>query len=129
MAKARKKETRRNFRDAVFGRDGYRCVVCGLKSSPDGAEEEIDAHHVTPREEMPNGGYVKENGVTLCDPAKRGGDAQEGCHWKAEFVLQHREHEPGFPSDDNPFWPFAPEQLYVKIGSSRERAIEASEKL
>jgi hypothetical protein len=26
---------------------------------------------------MPNGGYVKENGITLCD-------GEDGCHMKAE---------------------------------------------
>jgi hypothetical protein len=49
---------------------------------------------------MPNGGYVKENGITLC---KIG----ENCHLKAENV------EPGFE----------PELLYRLIGSSKELAL------
>ena len=28
----------------------------------------MDVHHITDRKEMPNGGYVKENGITVCRP-------------------------------------------------------------
>ena len=54
-----KKLIRQKFRDEVFGRDGYKCVFCGKTNN-------LDAHHITNRNEMPNGGYVKENGITLC---------------------------------------------------------------
>ena len=53
-----KQMVRQEFRNAVFQRDGYRCVIC--KSS-----EKIDAHHITNRDEMENGGYVLDNGITL----------------------------------------------------------------
>lgn len=108
-----KKAVRKAFRDNVFKRDGYKCVCCGKRSTPANAEADLDAHHVTPREEMPNGGYVKENGVTLCK-----GDDGSSCHEKAELVLKG-DNLPGYTPDD----------LYAKIGSNREKAHTSSEKL
>ena len=110
---ANKKAVRKAFRDSTWKRDGYKCICCGFKSSPATAEEELDAHHITPREEMPNGGYVKENGATLCK-----GDDGSSCHEKAELVLKG-DVIPGFDPDD----------LYSLIGSSREKAFKASEQL
>ena len=55
----KKKLIRQKFRESVFKRDGYKCVFCDTK-------ENLDAHHITDRNEMPNGGYVLENGITLC---------------------------------------------------------------
>ena len=52
---------------------------------------------------MPNGGYVKENGISLC----------EQCHIKAEDEAEG----------------FEPEVLYKLIGSTYEEAIKASERL
>lgn len=103
----RKKETRRRFRSAVFSRDGFCCRVCGFASSAERAEEELDAHHITDRNEMPNGGYVPENGISLC----------AACHEKAEA---HHRGDPVLPG-------FTPEELYASIGSSEEAAIAASE--
>jgi len=61
-----KKAIRQAFRDAVFSRDLFRCVACvGIA---------VDAHHIISRDIAPNGGYVEENGVSLC----------EGCHIRAE---------------------------------------------
>ncbi len=67
-----KARVREDFRYEVFLRDGDRCRVCGL--SADGCDREesknafgsLDAHHITPREDMPNGGYVLSNGIALC---------------------------------------------------------------
>lgn len=120
MSKTLKQEVRRRFREGVFTRDKYRCVVCGFQSSELDAESELDAHHITPREDMPHGGYVKENGVTLCDPSKRGSPASEGCHFKAEEVLRGVQ---GLPPS------FTPEHLYNAIGSTHGRAVKAAEKL
>lgn len=106
---AEKKAVRKAFRDACYKRDGFRCAVCGMKSSKDKAEEELDAHHITDRNLMPNGGYVKENGISLC--------AQ--CHEKAEV----------FHSTGTPVPGYSVEDLYKKIKSSYEKAVEASEKL
>lgn len=130
MGKSQKKEVRRKFRDLVFQRDGYRCVCCGFQSSKEEVEESLDAHHITPREEMPNGGYVKENGVSLCDPSKSGGAARDGCHFKAEEVLEARAAGNQYdPEPDDPYHPFAPEQLYVAIDSSWKLAVEEALRL
>jgi rubredoxin len=67
---AEKKKVRQRFREAVFARDGYKCRMCGWKQDP----AQLDAHHITDRNELLNGGYVKENGISLCPP----------CHVKAE---------------------------------------------
>ncbi len=107
---AEKKLIRKIFRDACYKRDGFRCAMCGMKSSRDKAEHELDAHHVTDRTLMPNGGYVLENGITLC---------KDSCHLKAEQFHSTGEAFPGY----------APVDLYKKINSSYEKAIEASEKL
>ena len=112
MGKENKKKIRAAFRDAVFKRDNYACVGCGLKVTKDNAEEYLDAHHVTPREEMPFGGYVKENGVSLCK-------AESGCHEKAEDYYANGHTTPEF----------TPDALYKKIGSSRELAEKASAEL
>ena len=105
-----KKQVRKNFRDSVFKRDKYRCRGCGKLFPHNSIEEYLDAHHVTPREEMPNGGYVKENGISLC---------KSECHMKAEMWIKNESGEEGFD----------PRTLYNKIGSSKESATRASEKL
>lgn len=101
---AKKKKTREAFRAAVFSRDGNKCRVCG-------ATGKLDAHHITDRNEMPNGGYVQENGISLCEP----------CHEKAEVW-----HSSGKTKSEEGF---KPEDLYSLIGSSYEKAVAASEKL
>lgn len=100
-----KKQVRELFRNAVFERDKYMCKICGEKSLP------LDAHHITDRSEMPNGGYVQENGIALC-PA---------CHLNAEqyHISQKQDFITGYH----------PEELYIKINSSFEKAWESSEKL
>lgn len=101
--KENKKQVRANFRNAVFERDQFMCRVC---SSKDGR---LDAHHVTDRNDMPAGGYVKENGISLC----------VGCH-----VLAEQFHRTGVAEPN-----YSPEDLYKLIGSSREAALAASQKL
>lgn len=104
-----KKLIRKNFRDACYKRDGFRCAMCGMKSSKDNAEKELDAHHITDRNLMPNGGYVKENGISLCPE----------CHVKAEVF-----HSTGVAVEG-----YAPEDLYKAVKSSYEKAVAASERL
>ena len=118
---SKKKKIRNNFRNSVFKRDRYKCVLCGLQSTKELAHTVLDAHHITPREDMPNGGYVKENGISLCDPSKLGGSFSEGCHFKAESVLKNRDliHDPSYHN-------YSPQQLYLHIGSSYEEAVEHS---
>jgi len=101
-----KKAIRKAFRDATFKRDGYCCVMCDKKSSPQKAEEELDAHHITDRNEMPHGGYVQENGARLC----------KGCHELAEVFHSTSVSHPGY----------SPEDLYAKVGSSDMIAFRAS---
>lgn len=108
---ANKKQIRAAFRAAVFARARYRCEGpgCGFTSTPERAEAELDAHHITDRNEMPSGGYVAENGIALCPP----------CHEKAEHYHATGTALPAFHPDD----------LYRIIGSSRERAERASRRL
>ena len=102
-----KKLVRERFRNEVFDRDSNKCRVCGWSLQTN--EVHLDAHHITDRSLMPNGGYVKENGISLC-PA---------CHERAEEFHSTGTARPGF----------APEDLYGLIGSSYERALRASERL
>ena len=118
----KKKAIREAFREAVFTRDNHACKVCGL-SSRDltsqaqeaelvrlGTDEwKLDAHHITDRNLMPNGGYCKENGVSLCPV----------CHGLAEV----------FHSTGTAVAGFSPDDLYKLIGSSHEAAVKASERL
>jgi predicted restriction endonuclease len=105
-----KKIIRQEFRDSVFKRDGYKCRVCGLKSSIENANTDLDAHHITARILIINQGYVKENGISLC---------KNVCHLKAEEFYSAGIAHPGYSVDD----------LYILIGSNLEKAIEASKKL
>lgn len=91
------KKWRKEFNNAVFTRDKNVCKVCG-----DGGK--LDAHHITDRHDLPNGGYVPSNGISLCEP----------CHIKAG------EHH----ITDGKTWPngFHPNDLYAMIGSSYEQA-------
>lgn len=101
-----KRAIRRRFRDAVFARDGFACRACGFASTFERADSDLDAHHVTDRNDMPNGGYVAENGITLC----------AACHLLAEA---HHRGEPVAPG-------YSQTELYALIGSSAERARAAS---
>ena len=107
-----KNKIREKFKRDVFKRDNYACRNCTIYYGPDDANEFLDAHHITDRNEMPNGGYVKENGISLC---------KDDCHMKAEqfHITGGIEWEPGMHPDD----------LYKLIGSSKEEAIKSSEKL
>jgi len=89
------------FREGVFERDNRKCKMCGKK-------EDLDAHHITDRHEISNGGYVLSNGISLCDE----------CHWKAEqyHMTLGKHHVEGFHPDD----------LYKKINSSYEIACKDS---
>jgi len=101
-----KQKIREQFRIDVFKRDKNKCVMCGA------AKGKLDAHHITDRNLMPNGGYVKENGITLCE---------DKCHIKAEkfHITEGKEWEDGFHPND----------LYKKIGVSYDKAYKSSLKL
>lgn len=100
-----KKKIRTNFRDNVFARDKHACKACNVSA----ALVQLDAHHITDRNLMPNGGYVLENGISLCPT----------CHEKAEI----------FHSTGTAYIGFAPDDLYRLIGSSYELAVKRSELL
>ena len=102
MSKA-KQLIREAFRSNTFKRDKNKCRICGND------KEKLDAHHITDRNLMPNGGYVSENGISLCPD----------CHEKAEHFHSTGTSLPGF----------SPEELYDIIGSSYTKAVKASEKI
>lgn len=60
---------RDTFRNAVFARDGNKCVICDNKAA--------DAHHIMERKLWDDGGYYLQNGASLCAE----------CHIKAEQTL------------------------------------------
>lgn len=100
----RKKLVREKFREAVFKRDNYKCCFCDITLN-------LDAHHITDRNLLPNGGYVKSNGITLCPE---------------HHIIAEMWHE----SDGELFEiGFTPNDLYHKINSSLKLAISDSEKL
>lgn len=105
-----KKLIRKKFREDVFSRDDYHCVTCGAKGIDRQANPVrivlvfLDAHHIIDRNNFPNGGYVKENGITLCDI----------CHKKAEKYHQTNGADWEFG--------FHPNDLFKLIKSSKEAA-------
>lgn len=52
--------TRQEFKEEVFKRDGYKCVVPGCE------QEAVDAHHIMERKLFSDGGYYLNNGASLC---------------------------------------------------------------
>ena len=46
------------FREAVFSRDGGRCVFCAAPA--------VDAHHLLERRLWSDGGYIPDNGISVC---------------------------------------------------------------
>lgn len=51
--------TRDEFRESVFKRDSYKCVICGKQAK--------DAHHILERRLFTDGGYYIDNGASLCE--------------------------------------------------------------
>ncbi len=112
-----KSNIRKQFRLAVFQRDGYRCKCCGVPGKDrQGGDEwkkfhkdsvalvDLDSHHILNRNELVNGGYIKSNGITVCTD----------CHLKCEVFWETGTALPGF----------SPEELFQLIGSSKEKAIK-----
>lgn len=98
----KKKLVRETFRTEVFTRDNYKCKVCN------DSHIDIDAHHITDRHQMPNGGYVKENGITLCPR----------CH-----IMAEKYH---LTKGSRWYDGYTPLELYKLIGSSKYLAISKS---
>lgn len=119
----KKKQIRENFKLQVFERDNYICKICNRYYEKDIANEYLDSHHILDRNSSEfngNGGYVPENGITLCKYDENGSE-ENSCHMKAErfHISGGLEWEDGMHPDD----------LYKLIGSSKELAIKKSEKL
>ena len=93
-----KKGRRLAFRRDVFARDRHVCVMCGWPAD--------DAHHIIDRHEIEGGGYVAENGISLC----------AGCHAKAEMEHATGRPHPGYGRTD----------LFRAINSSEEAARRAA---
>ena len=98
----KKQLIRQKFNDAVFSRDNYKCKFCDVT-------ENLDAHHITDRGEMSNGGYVKENGITLCEKHHKCAEQFHKSNGKSWHENMH------------------PDNLYVLISSSKEEATRKSE--
>jgi hypothetical protein len=98
--KQKHKKWRKEFNMSCLERDNHKCKFCNVT-------ENLDVHHITDRHDMPNGGYVMTNGITLCNEHhlmceqyhKSGGFAKEGYH---------------------------PNDLYLIIGSSYDVAFKES---
>jgi len=101
---SKKKIVRQKFRDEVFKRDRNKCVFCGQI-------EDVNVHHITDRTLMPGGGYVRENGISLCPEHL---EMAEAYHQTDGEVCEDG---------------FNPTQLYRKVGSNYEKALEASQRL
>ena len=98
------KEWRKQFSKNVFERDKHKCKICG-------EDKNLDAHHIIDRHEMPNGGYVVENGITLCS-------------------LHHLEAEQyHIFGKTNGIEGMYPDDLYKLINSSYEIAVKKSNEL
>jgi hypothetical protein len=52
---------RAKFREVVFERDNHKCVV------PSCSADAVDAHHLLERSLWENGGYLKDNGASVCE--------------------------------------------------------------
>lgn len=93
---------RKEFNEVCLERDGHKCVFCD-------ETKDLDVHHITDRHELPNGGYVITNGITVCP----------SHHWLCEQYHMTNECLPEY----HPF------ELYKLINSSPEIAYRDSLKL
>lgn len=60
--------TREEFRNKVFTRDNYRCVICGVVGIGDIHDRNytLYAHHIIERRLWNDGGFYESNGASLC---------------------------------------------------------------
>lgn len=62
---------RDKFREGVLERDGNKCVICGASGVP------LDAHHIIERRLWEDGGYILDNGASLCETHHRQAESTE----------------------------------------------------
>lgn len=63
--------TRKEFREQCFNRDNHTCVV------PWCDEDAEDAHHIIERAEWEDGGYIPQNGASVCEKHHRHAEENE----------------------------------------------------
>jgi hypothetical protein len=97
------KKWRKQFNEDCLKRDKDKCVFCNETIN-------LDVHHITDRKEMENGGYVMSNGITV-------------CHVHHYYCEQFHMTGGGCKLE------YHPDALYIKIGSSYEKACEDSKNL
>lgn len=102
-----KRRLREAFKTATFLRDSYACVTCRIYYNR--VRVAVDAHHIINRNEMPNGGYVRSNGISLC----------ADCHEMAEHTLIGMRTASGWE----------PPVLYHLVGSTFQQAYDDSKRL
>jgi hypothetical protein len=96
------KRWRKDFNEICLKRDNNRCVFCT-------EDIDLDVHHITDRHDLPNGGYVLSNGITVCEH---------------HHLMCEEHHATGHAVKG-----YHPDDLYKKIGSSYEQALKDSENL
>lgn len=79
--------TREEFRQQVFTRDGHKCCICGEAAIYEKVDlhvywvKNLDPHHIMERrlwtEEHEFGGYMLDNGATLCETHHRQAESTE----------------------------------------------------
>ena len=106
---AKKKLARQKFRDEVLKRDRSLCAICKIPGN-------VEIHHITDHTQLPGGGYVRENGITLCKEHLE----------QAELYLRSESDE---MEEDAELGALAPKKLYLKIGSNYDKALKASQRL
>jgi hypothetical protein len=119
--KQKYKRWRREFNITCRERDNHRCVMCEMThyysinqdftTTKHLVGQSIEVHHITNRKEIPNGGYVLENGISLC--------AEHHCHAETFHRFGGESWYVGFHPND----------LYKLIGSSAEEAHKKSSEL
>ena len=96
------KRWRKQFNEDCLKRDNNKCRFCN-------DTDDLDVHHIIDRHEMPNGGYVMSNGVTVCNVHH---NLCEDWHRGGGGIVA-----------------FSPIEVFKAIGSSYEQALEDSKNL
>lgn len=74
----------KDWRKAVFERDGYRCLACGKRRGDEGITKlNLNADHIYPFSKFPRLRLMLENGRTLCENCHR----KYGWQWWRESTL------------------------------------------
>ena len=72
----------RDWRTAIFNRDGFRCRGCGAKGR-------LQAHHIKPYKAYPELRHVLSNGLTLCIPCHKKTDTYGWAnYWKSQIAAK-----------------------------------------